>query len=120
MVTTRGFDLANYFWEHCSDYDRAHNEIPDASHYPSIEEANRLITLYLQSLGKNDNDSRLYQDLIGRLRQEIEAHLPFVHLQWAHWGLIKAGDRLGKKPGSFDYLKYAHDRFKRFFSHLAK
>lgn len=110
MATSRGFDLANFFWEHCSDYGRDHCEIADESYYPDVGGQEAFLKVYLQQMGLDPS-----VDLVEKIKHEVAAYLPLVHLQWAHWGLIKAAEKIGKEP-SFDYLKYSHYRFLRLYS----
>jgi thiamine kinase-like enzyme len=103
IPTTRGFDLANFFCEFGSDFDS-----PDESHevnftlYPDFKERK---SIFRQYLGAEATEEELHN-----LELETAAYLPFVHLQWAHWGLIKAQESHGS---SYDHLRYAYQRYEQ-------
>ena len=104
IPTTRGVDLANYFCEFCSDYDSENAHDMDFTLYPFFEDRAKIISSYLGSA-----DSLT----IAEVDREINAYLPFVHLQWAHWGIVKS---LESHLSSFDYIRFAYNRFKQFIT----
>jgi len=103
MITSRGFDLANYFWEFCSDYESESSFIPDDAAFPSDEFIVQVVEEYLRVVGDNGSTSV-------NVLHEIKAYLPLVHLQWALWGLIKAVE---PSASSFDYARFSLERAAR-------
>ena len=103
MITSRGFDLANYFWEFCNDYESETSHIPDDAAFPSDEFILQVVEEYLGVIGDSDSTSA------GVLR-EIKAYLPLVHLHWALWGIIKAVE---PSTSNFDYQSFSRERAKR-------
>jgi thiamine kinase-like enzyme len=103
MPTSRGFDLANYLSEFCSDYDSATPELVNKSQFPSVKDIDQILTLYSSSCDAEKIES---------LRKEVLAHLPLVYLHWGHWGLVKAAESGGKS--SFDYLTYSLQRYQQY------
>lgn len=100
LPTARGFDFANYFCEFCSDYDVEGGHEVSYELYPSFKDRMGIFRAYLGPDASED-------DLL-KLEHETECYLPFVHLQWAHWGLVKAQDEY---LSSFDFLRYAYLRY---------
>lgn len=123
----RGYDLANLFCEFCGDYDSS-DGIPahemNFSLYPSLETRRQLLELYFQSFAEN-SDKIFQEKLIEELESEIRVYLPLVHLQWANWGIIKAANDaqrgiLMPNDSSFDYLRYAYQRYYEWHQELLK
>jgi thiamine kinase-like enzyme len=139
LQTTRGYDLANFFCEFCSDYDA--NEYPphemDFSAFPSSIVRREVLGAYVDELMasastavnnienviKTDPQSDCMRNALDQIDEEILAYLPFVHYHWAHWGIVKENDisehnlrnmyATSQKLTSFDYLKFAHLRYKQ-------
>lgn len=105
MITSRGFDLANYFWEHCTDYDSPTPEIPNKDLFPDHELLLDLLGSYEQRCGSDEECSP------EEIAREIYCFLPLVHLHWGLWGIIKAAEGSSK----FDYLQYAVERLFQVF-----
>ena len=103
MPTSRGFDLANYLSEFCSDYESKKPELVNPSRFPSTKDIDDILTLYSSSSDVKE---------IERLRKEVLAHLPLVYLHWGHWGLVKAAESGGNS--SFDYLTYSTQRYQQY------
>lgn len=106
MITARGFDLANYFWEFCTDYDSSTPELADGSLFPAPEQLVELLRAYSDrcALGEECDP----KELAG----EVSCYLPLVHFNWGLWGLIKAAE---EEHSKFDYLKYAVMRLANIF-----
>ncbi len=104
IPTARGLDFANLFCEFCSDYDAPNAHEMDFSLFPSSYDRAAIFMAYLSNQDSEDAEVR-------KIDNEMLAYLPFVHLQWAHWGLVKA---LQSHPSSFDYFKYAYTRYEQF------
>lgn len=105
MITSRGFDLANYFWEHCTDYDSLTPEIPNTSLFPEHERLLGLLSSYEKHCGSEEGCN------LEGIAREVHCYLPIVHLHWGLWGIIKAAEG----PSKFDYLQYAVERLSRVF-----
>lgn len=110
ISTSRGYDLANFFCEFCGDYDSS-EQIPahvmDFSRYPEEESRKLIFQSYCEATGCQGDEK-----VLESLETETRVYLPLVHLQWAHWGLIKAADEIQRGEfSSFDYLSYAHQRY---------
>lgn len=103
MITSRGFDLANYFWEFCNDYESETLHIPNDAAFPSEEFILQVIEEYLRVVGDD------YSTSVSVLH-EIKTYLPLVHLHWALWGLIKAVE---PSISDFDYQNFSWERAKR-------
>ncbi|CAM9167513.1 unnamed protein product, partial [Ectocarpus fasciculatus] len=101
IPTARGFDLANYFCEFCSDYDQEKSHELSFALYPEYKDRMQIYRAYL---GPAASQQELLQ-----LERETSCYRPFVHLQWAHWGLVKAQDSHGS---AYDHLRYAYLQYR--------
>jgi thiamine kinase-like enzyme len=114
IPTSRGFDLANFMCEFCSDYDSHEPHELNYDLFPCDATRVHLIRSYL-SVHANDCTSRP----VPEVDREIMAYLPFVHLFWAHWALVKyfnavrPGGSSASSSAAFDYLRYATQRFEQ-------
>eukprot|EP00602_Paraphysomonas_sp_CaronLab_P012600 CAMPEP_0185039776 /NCGR_PEP_ID=MMETSP1103-20130426/37030_1 /TAXON_ID=36769 /ORGANISM="Paraphysomonas bandaiensis, Strain Caron Lab Isolate" /LENGTH=376 /DNA_ID=CAMNT_0027578813 /DNA_START=72 /DNA_END=1199 /DNA_ORIENTATION=- len=86
MVTTRGFDIANFICETTADYESSLPHVMDWGIFPCKE---KRIQMYVEYLREEVHiDSLCSKDLLSSclsLDNEVMAYVPFVHLQWAHW-----------------------------------
>lgn len=103
MVTARGLDFANFFCEFCSDYDTPHPDTLHFDNYPTHDVCLAVIAAYL---GGGSPAAA------AQIAREADAHLPLVHLQWGHWGIVRAAGP-GRHSG-FNYLRYAHQRYQQY------
>lgn len=103
LPAARGFDFANYFCEFCSNYDIEGGHEVSYELYPNVKQRYEIFREYL---GEDATDEFILQ-----FDHETTCYLPFVHLQWAHWGLIKAQE---SHCSSFDHLRFAYLRYKEF------
>ena len=79
----------------------------DFGRYPEEESRKLIFQSYCEAM-RCEEDEKVLESL----ETETRVHLPLVHLQWAHWGLIKAADEIQRGEfSSFDYLSYAHQRY---------
>lgn len=115
IPTARGLDLANFMCEFCSDYDTHEPHELNYDLFPCESSRARLIESYLSSSANKESTNGSISDI----DREVLAYLPFVHLFWAHWALVKyyntvrAGGASASSSSAFDYLQYGIQRFEQ-------
>jgi choline kinase len=124
IPTGRGYDLANFFCEFCGDYDSADQtpaHLMDFSLYPDEESRRLIFQSYCLAIDWEGSEKTPLEKTLESLEAEVRVYLPLAHLQWAHWGVIKAADEIQRGVvSSFDYLRYAYQRYAQWHQEILK
>uniref|UniRef100_A0A7N0UDV3 Choline kinase n=1 Tax=Kalanchoe fedtschenkoi TaxID=63787 RepID=A0A7N0UDV3_KALFE len=101
------FDIANHFCEMAADYHTDTPHILDFKKYPSLENRQKFLRIYLSSTGHQPTDAELSQ-----LLEDVEKYTLASHIFWGLWGMISAH----VNEIDFDYKEYARQRFERYWT----
>lgn len=101
------YDIANHFCEMAADYHTETPHVLDYSRYPSLEERQKFVGVYLSEADNQPSDSEVRKFL-----QEVDKYTLASHLVWGLWGLIS--EHVNKI--NFDYKEYARQRFQQYWA----
>jgi ethanolamine kinase len=97
------FDIANHFNEFAGGTQDAK---PDYNLFPSLSEKRHFLSCYLKAKGGAYGDEELRN-----MMAEVDTFVLVNHLYWGLWAVNQAKS---EGCGEFDYLLYAHNRFRQF------
>jgi ethanolamine kinase len=98
----RGFDFANHFCE-CCGFEC------DWSVFPTFEAQQHFLRSYLAAAG-GVQPALVSTDAVNAAYAEVQCWLLAPHLFWCLWAVVQAR----YSPIEFDYLSYAHQRWRAF------
>lgn len=102
------FDIANHFCEMTSNYHTETPHVLDSSKYPDFKERSRFIEAYLKASGGVSTALSEGEELV----EEVECYTLASHLHWGLWGILSSTF----SNINFDYLEYARQRCKLYYS----
>lgn len=100
----RGFDIGNFF---CEAMGGTQDGYVDASRYPSESARRAFCTTYLRESYKQEPEDSAVSALV----DEAEGYGLLAHMYWGFWGLVQSVS----SPVDFPYVRFAEQRFARFF-----
>lgn len=100
----RGFDIGNFF---CEAMGGTQDGYVDASRYPSENARQAFCAAYLRESCEQEPDDSAVSELV----DEAEEYGLLAHLYWGFWGLVQSVS----SPVDFPYVRFAEQRFARFF-----
>ncbi|MCE3050050.1 hypothetical protein HAX54_046368 [Datura stramonium] len=100
------YDLANHFCEMAANYDSETPHILDYSKYPSAEERQRFIRIYLSHKGHQPMEFE-----VEKFDIDVEKYTLATHLNFGLWAIISD---IHSTNSNFDFLGFARERFQQY------